>query len=153
MGCKPGQSPREHNHKDLTQLDPTRIPEECLNDRCTNPVRKPSQRPENGHWRYSVYCGICTTAKKKFGLTGPERQDLLDSQDSKCLICESVITFNGFGNSNRECAVVDHDHKTQLVRGVLCGQCNVGLGNYADDIKRLRRAADYLERKHNERQR
>jgi hypothetical protein len=41
---------------------------------------------------------------------------------------------------------IDHDHKTNKVRGLLCSKCNTVLGYVADDSKRLRNAAKYLER-------
>lgn len=41
---------------------------------------------------------------------------------------------------------VDHDHKTGLVRGMLCVDCNVGLGRFKDNAEALRRAADYVGR-------
>jgi hypothetical protein len=40
---------------------------------------------------------------------------------------------------------VDHDHRTNQVRGMLCFNCNRGLGYLDDDLVTLYRAADYLE--------
>ncbi|MFE5866619.1 endonuclease VII domain-containing protein [Streptomyces virginiae] len=40
---------------------------------------------------------------------------------------------------------VDHCHKTGRVRGVLCFNCNVGLGLLKESPDRIRRAAEYLE--------
>jgi hypothetical protein len=40
---------------------------------------------------------------------------------------------------------VDHSEQTGLVRALLCGGCNTGLGQFQESPTNLRRAADYLE--------
>jgi hypothetical protein len=41
--------------------------------------------------------------------------------------------------------VVDHDHNTGAVRGLLCHSCNTGLGHLGDSVETLARALDYLQ--------
>lgn len=40
--------------------------------------------------------------------------------------------------------VIDHDHKTGAIRGMICRKCNLGLGYFKDSPDALKRAADYL---------
>lgn len=54
-------------------------------------------------------------------------------QDAVCWICGKTPV------------VPDHDHQTGQLRGLLCAGCNLGIGKFADDPSRLRRAAEYLE--------
>lgn len=51
----------------------------------------------------------------------------------ECAICDSA-----------EPLVVDHDHKTGAIRGMLCNHCNRGLGHFKDDPILLELAANYL---------
>ena len=66
---------------------------------------------------------------------------MLAQQDSKCAICHSD---NPGGKRDWH---VDHDHETGMVRWILCGNCNRGLGYFKDDPSVLRRAAEMLEEK------
>ena len=68
----------------------------------------------------------------------------LASQKGCCLICnihESEITKHPFK------LVVDHDHMTGQVRGLLCVSCNAGLGNYRENIRFFEAAIAYLQKK------
>jgi hypothetical protein len=41
--------------------------------------------------------------------------------------------------------VLDHCHESTIARGILCRQCNIGLGMFGDDIGRLYAAIEYLK--------
>lgn len=43
---------------------------------------------------------------------------------------------------------IDHFHDTGLLRGLLCNDCNLGIGSFSDDVATLARAKKYLERHH-----
>jgi len=75
-----------------------------------------------------------------YGVTPDQYESMMLAQDGRCAICRSE-DWPGKGNRPH----VDHDHVTGQVRGLLCGKCNVALGNLDDDPARLRAAADYLE--------
>jgi hypothetical protein len=81
--------------------------------------------------------------KKDFGLTIEEYDAMLAAQLGVCAICgrEETATYRG---RIRQLAV-DHDHETGKIRGLLCGQCNRGLGCFTDDSARLIAAATYLD--------
>ena len=59
-------------------------------------------------------------------------------QEGRCAICSR------HESEFKKRLHVDHDHVTGSIRGLLCQQCNVGLGNFADSCERLTNAKDYL---------
>lgn len=61
------------------------------------------------------------------------------AQQGVCLIC---LEFVGSLDT-------DHDHVTGAVRGLLCRNCNRGLGYFKDDPQRILRAVVYLLRSGN----
>jgi hypothetical protein len=75
--------------------------------------------------------------------TGVNRYDeILAEQLGVCAIC-------GLPPNGRRLAV-DHDHETGEIRGLLCAQCNFGLGNFGDDPLRLHAAISYVEKYRNQ---
>jgi hypothetical protein len=77
--------------------------------------------------------------RKRYALTSAAYDALLRDQGGRCAICAAA---------NPGC--VDHCHATGRVRGLLCRSCNIGLGNFRDDVERLRAAARYLTAKETE---
>jgi hypothetical protein len=71
-------------------------------------------------------------------------ETLLVQQGGVCAICRQGVDSGRFlcGALN-----VDHDHKTGIVRGLLCGFCNCAIGKLNDDPDLLDRAAVYLRDK------
>ena len=78
---------------------------------------------------------------RAYGVSLEEAADLLRRAGGPYEACGGYdVTHTG----GRQC--IDHDHATNVVRGVLCNRCNRIVGMAKDDAARLRRIADYLER-------
>jgi hypothetical protein len=114
-------------------------------------VRARSQR-NNREWKEKNPEGYEANRKRKFQylrlrryqLTADEYAALLESQGGVCAICGKV---NGLTKHNGEHQlVIDHCHDTGAVRGLLCYNCNLGLGNFKDDLGLLIKAIAYLKR-------
>ena len=65
---------------------------------------------------------------------------LIEAQENRCAICGCPGQ-----DAPRKRLVLDHDHETGYIRGMLCLQCNSGLGQFKDNIEFLRAAISYLE--------
>jgi hypothetical protein len=78
--------------------------------------------------------------KTNFGMTLEDYNTLFTRQDGRCAIC-------GKHQSDFTKALhIDHDHKTGSIRGLLCNECNHGVGNFKDDQTLLQRAIIYLSK-------
>lgn len=78
--------------------------------------------------------------KKWYGITLADYNQMFADQNGFCLIC-------GVHQSQvKKTFCVDHDHETGEIRGLLCDQCNKGLGQFEDNPSLLQRAIDYLRR-------
>jgi hypothetical protein len=62
----------------------------------------------------------------------------LNKQNNVCGICGGV-------NKNGKSLHIDHDHKTNIVRGLLCNTCNRSIGYAKDSIDILHKAISYLK--------
>lgn len=83
-------------------------------------------------------------AKSKYGLNANEFKELATRQNNVCAICGEAETKVRQGRVSQ--LSIDHCHTTQVVRGLLCGNCNAGLGMFEDNPVRLQAAIEYLKR-------
>lgn len=67
-------------------------------------------------------------------------------EDYCCPIClRSEEQCKGSGGKAAGAWCIDHDHETGEFRGWLCHACNRTLGNFHDDIQKMKRAIQYLQ--------
>jgi len=79
-------------------------------------------------WRKILY---------SYGLTQDEYMNIWKSQNGICPICEQPLDFSS--------AVVDHDHDTNKIRGLLHRACNLMLGHFEPYIDKIENIKHYLE--------
>jgi hypothetical protein len=82
--------------------------------------------------------------KFRYGITPEQYAEMLMTQNNRCAICgnkESAININ---TNKIQKLAVDHCHTTGKVRGLLCQDCNRGIGKFHDDVSRLKKAIEYL---------
>ena len=81
--------------------------------------------------------------RKKYGITLEKYHEILAAQGGGCGIC-------GVVPSKEHNLPVDHDHKTDLIRGILCQRCNRALGSIGDTVSAVGRVLTYLRGQNNE---
>ena len=81
-----------------------------------------------------------THLKSKFGITVKQFDEMLKQQNHCCAICMTT-TPKGRGTFH-----VDHCHETGKIRGILCHDCNTGIGKLGDSLESIKKAVSYLER-------
>lgn len=116
---------------------PARVSDEVKREK--NRIRQARYRAKNPYWhrRWRL--------PGRYGITLDEYNEMLAKQNEVCAICLGPETRVARGGGVQPLSV-DHCHATNKVRGLLCNQCNTGLGKFKDSPDFLREAADYLDR-------
>jgi endonuclease III-like uncharacterized protein len=74
---------------------------------------------------------------RSYGITLEQRNEMIENQESKCKICVTEFTkYLG--------PCVDHCHSTKKVRGILCAQCNLIIGQLKDNVQIAKNIVKYL---------
>ena len=102
---------------------------QCVSDYHKERNSKPEQKIKQREWSYN----------RLYGISIEEYNRLSESQNHACKICGSLDSRRG-----NNFLMIDHNHETGEVRGLLCSPCNSAIGMFEDDISRLQSAINYL---------
>ena len=79
-----------------------------------------------------------TILKNRYGIIEFDYDELAKAQENKCAICGLQPTKKRLD--------LDHCHITKQIRGLLCNNCNRGLGHFKDNVELLSNAIEYLKK-------
>jgi hypothetical protein len=83
--------------------------------------------------------GAYKNKESLYGITKQQFLQLAYEQGYRCAVCDSSSEDAPYR------LAIDHNHTTNEIRGLLCSNCNYGLGIMNDDADRLEKAAQYLK--------
>jgi len=113
----------------------TRICRKCHVARDITEFRFTSKATNKRH----PICKQCRQIHRKFVREAQAYyQDILQQQNNMCAICGISA------DESLDKLIIDHNHETLTVRGVVCSYCNKGLGFFKDSPTRLAMAIEYL---------
>ena len=72
--------------------------------------------------------------RRKFGIPFGTYDRMLAEQGGACAICRAEFPR----------LLIDHCHASGKVRGLLCNNCNTGIGMFSDDPQLMQAAAQYV---------
>jgi hypothetical protein len=84
-------------------------------------------------------CDRARNIRRLYGIEPEEYESIMKKQHDACAIC--TISFAGGKKKNIH---VDHSHETQNVRGILCNNCNIGLGHIDESTATITNMIIYL---------
>jgi hypothetical protein len=84
------------------------------------------------------------STKARYGVTALQKEAMWLAQDKLCAICGKEMLLWQVANHTGDCSRIDHNHTTGQVRSLLCGGCNLLVGNLEHPLADT--ACEYLER-------
>lgn len=148
MGCKIIDEYTDRVDLSYKQKYCLRYPERILEQKKKDSIRRKNHRDKENNrvreWRLNNPEKVTIQNRKyvlkEYSISQEDYDLLVFKQKDKCAICGGSDKRH---NRNNWC--IDHCHKENYVRGLLCVQCNVLLGNANDDVEILKKAIKYLE--------
>lgn len=106
-------------------------------NRKINPIQqeKARKRSREHYRRLSPEKRKDSKLKNRYGISLEIFNEMIKAQNGKCIICETETKL-----------IVDHSHKTGIVRDLLCNSCNGVVGYCKENIKILQNTIKYIEK-------
>ena len=95
--------------------------------------KKYAMKPEKKIADYKTYL------LRTYGITLEQYNQMLEEQEGKCKICGK------HHSESKKRMAVDHNHETGAIRGLLCTNCNTGIGLFLDNPTLIENAINYLK--------
>lgn len=128
----------KHSHKIITPKGYKKCPKCSMTKKISDFAKNKTSND-----KLNPYCRECTRVYQVSIVYKIDKNAYtkLESEHNKsCAICKTPEK-----KLSRKLDI-DHDHRTNKNRGLLCGKCNKGIGMFNDDPNLLRAAADYLDK-------
>lgn len=107
---------------------------------CPQCIKKNANKRANTakYWQRPYYKELNHVGrlKREYGLSKKTYDQMFEQQGGVCAICKKI--------DPRTRLVVDHNHVSGEVRGLLCHACNRALGVFNDDLSSIRSCLSYL---------
>ena len=84
--------------------------------------------------------------KRKYGIDYADFEKLVAAQNGLCAICQNQETACQPGELMARDLAVDHCHRTNRVRGLVCSSCNLLIGKYEANPTLLERLVEYMHK-------
>jgi hypothetical protein len=91
-----------------------------------------------------IPCRLAQGAAARYGVTVGRINEMCEEQGNRCAICHTHKDDIDHASFKHNSLVIDHDHKTGKVRGLLCPTCNLMVGHAQESPERLMNGAAYL---------
>lgn len=129
----------KEQRKTKIEADPALYKKHIKNTRAKHKDKATARSKEwaknNPDKRFNAYL------KRNYSITLEDYYKMEEDQEGKCKICGTADTSKGKGKR----LFVDHCHITGNVRGLLCHNCNAGIGHFFDNIISMEKAIQYIK--------
>lgn len=123
----------------------------CKLDKSLDEYYQRKITPKTAKSGLTARCKVCLRAEasehaktKKYNLKPGDYEKMVVNQGGLCGICKSDDPSGG--NPRVKRFAIDHDHLTNIKRGLLCNRCNRALGMFQDNVELLKKAIVWLEK-------